>query len=78
MSRSAFSARFAVLVGTPPLTYLTHWRMRLAASLLREDVPLGEVAEHVGYESEAAFSVAFKRERGVPPGQYRRSQRLTS
>lgn len=73
MSRSAFAARFTALVGEPPLTYLTRWRMRLAAGLLREDVPLTEVAERVGYESEAAFSVAFKRERGVPPGQYRRS-----
>lgn len=72
MSRSAFAARFTALVGEPPLTYLTRWRMRLAAGLLREGVPLFKVAERVGYESEAAFSVAFKRERGVPPGQYRR------
>lgn len=73
LSRSAFAARFTSLVGEPPLAYLTRWRMRVAAGLLREDVRLAEVAERVGYESESAFSVAFKRERGVSPGQYRRS-----
>ena len=78
MSRSAFAARFAALVGEPPLAYLTRWRMRLAAGLLRADVPLTEIAERVGYESEAAFSVAFKRERGIPPGRYRRSLEPTS
>ncbi len=78
MSRSAFAARFTALVGEPPLTYLTRWRMRLAAGLLSEDVSLTEVAERVGYESEAAFSVAFKRERGVSPGRYRRLQQATS
>ena len=78
LSRSSFAARFTALVGEPPLTYLTQWRMRLAASLLRENVPLGEVAGRVGYESEAAFSAAFKRERGMPPGQYRRSRSTSS
>lgn len=75
MSRSAFAARFSQLVGEPPLTYLTRWRMQKAARLLRTGhATIGEVASRVGYEAEAAFSKAFKRWTGVPPSAYRRAQ----
>lgn len=78
MSRSAFAARFAQLVGEPPLHYVTRWRMQRAASLLRGgESTLVEVAAQVGYESEAAFSKAFKRWAGVAPGAYRRSSKAT-
>lgn len=74
MSRSAFAARFKELVGQTPLDYVTKWRMQKAVSLLREDdKKLMEVAQSVGYESDAAFSKAFKRLVGVTPGEYRHS-----
>lgn len=77
MSRSAFAARFTALVGEPPLQYLTRWRMRMAAGLLKNArLGLAEVAQRVGYESEVAFSKAFKRELGIAPGAYRRSSRV--
>ena len=72
LSRSAFSARFSELVGEPPLTYLTRWRMLRATRLLKNEVRMGTIAEMLGYESEAAFRKAFKREMGMPPAQYRR------
>lgn len=73
LSRAAFARRFTTLVGEPPLTYLTWWRMTTAGRLLREDdLPLRQVAQRAGYTSEFAFAKAFKREYGVPPGQYRR------
>jgi AraC-like DNA-binding protein len=73
LSRSAFAARFTALVGEPPLRYLTRWRMHTASRLLRgNQLGLREVAERVGYESEVAFSKAFKREVGLTPGAYRR------
>jgi AraC-like DNA-binding protein len=72
LSRSAFSARFTELVGEPPLTYLTRWRMLKATRLLKNDVGMETIAELLGYESEAAFRKAFKREIGMPPAQYRR------
>lgn len=73
MSRSAFAARFKELVGESPLQYLTSWRMQLAHSWLQsEDLPLAELAERLGYRSEAAFSRAFKREMGSSPGAMRR------
>lgn len=76
MSRSTFAVRFAEIVGEPPLHYLTRWRMQKARSLLREArVPLSEVAARVGYDSEAAFSKAFKRAVGEAPGAYRRASR---
>ena len=69
MSRSAFAARFTELLGEPPLQYLTRWRMNLASTLLREpNRGLADVASQVGYQSEAAFSRAFKRHAGIPPG----------
>ncbi len=79
MSRSAFAARFARLVGEPPLHYLTRWRMQKARSLLRDGkTTLAEVATRVGYDSEAAFSKAFKRAVGEAPGAYRRASRSRS
>lgn len=76
MSRSAFSARFTALVGQAPLQYLKRWRMQLAAALLRNnDDPLQAIALQVGYESDAAFSKAFKYEFGSAPGSYRQRVR---
>ncbi|TMR89004.1 AraC family transcriptional regulator [Nonomuraea basaltis] len=73
LSRAAFSQRFAAMIGQPPLTYLTWWRLTLAARMLREsDAPLSEVATQVGYGSEFSFANAFKREYGTAPGRYRR------
>jgi AraC-like DNA-binding protein len=73
LSRSVFSARFTELVGTPPMQYLTQWRMHLAGRWLREDkLGIGEVAARFGYESEPSFSRAFKRYVGVSPGAARR------
>lgn len=74
MSRSAFSARFALLVGETPMKYLTNWRMRTAARLMRNGIQIEEIAQQVGYESEAAFRKAFKRELGMAPGRYRRAE----
>ncbi|MFI6600189.1 AraC family transcriptional regulator [Nonomuraea sp. NPDC050536] len=76
MSRAALAARFACLVGEPPLTYLTGWRMTLAADLLRDtDATIATVARKVGYEDAFAFSVAFKRARGITPSSWRRPLR---
>ncbi|MEV4469061.1 AraC family transcriptional regulator [Nonomuraea salmonea] len=73
LSRAGFARRFTELVGTPPLAYLTSWRLATAARLLLEsDAPVSEVAERVGYGSEFAFGNAFKREYGVAPGRFRR------
>lgn len=73
MSRSAFAARFKELVGQPPMDYLTHWRMYQAGSLIRRnETDLGGIAQAIGYESETAFSRAFKRVTGTTPGEYRR------
>lgn len=75
MSRSPFAAKFTRLVGEPPLTYLTRWRMHLAATLLRDEgESVGKVAGQVGYESEAAFTKAFKRAHGVAPVNWRRQR----
>jgi AraC-like DNA-binding protein len=73
MSRSGFAERFTSLVGQPPMQYLTYWRMQLAALRLRESrEAVAQVGFAVGYESEAAFSRAFKREFGQGPAQWRR------
>jgi transcriptional regulator GlxA family with amidase domain len=82
LSRAAFARRFAELVGEPPLTYLTRWRIKLARELLREpSSTLARVASEVGYANEYAFSAAFKRHTGDPPGRWRArqsTQRATS
>jgi AraC-like DNA-binding protein len=76
LSRAAFSRRFTSLVGTPPLGYLTWWRMTLAAQLLRDtDKPVQVVGQRTGYTSEFAFAKAFKREHGLAPGRYRQQSR---
>ena len=73
-SRSVLARRFADLLGVPPMQYLAQWRLQLAAQQLRlADRALASVAEGVGYDSEAAFSRAFKREFGVPPATWRRN-----
>jgi AraC-like DNA-binding protein len=72
ISRSALVERFTRYLSEPPMTYLTRWRLQLAAqSLKKTSRSVAEVAADHGYESEAAFSRAFKREFGQPPGQYR-------
>ncbi|MEO0537702.1 MAG: AraC family transcriptional regulator [Cyanobacteria bacterium P01_A01_bin.123] len=72
LSRSSFSARFTELVGQPAMGYLTQWRMQLARTLLCDTpLTLAAIANRVGYESEVAFSRAFKRLYGVPPGSLR-------
>ena len=69
MSRSAFANRFTELVGEPPLRYLSRWRMHKAIEMLREGrQTTAEIASLVGYESEAAFSKAFKKWNGQGPG----------
>lgn len=76
MSRSAFASQFTRLVGEPPLHYVARWRMLKAGLLLKDrKSSLVEIAGTVGYESEAAFSKAFKRWSGQSPGCYRRAQR---
>ena len=72
VSRAALARRFTELVGEPPMTFLTGWRLALAADLLREpDATVGAVARQVGYGSPFALSTAFKRVRGVSPQQHR-------
>jgi len=72
VSRAALARRFTALVGEPPMSYLTGWRLTLAADLLREpDATVGAVARQVGYASPFALSTAFKRVRGVSPRQHR-------
>jgi len=71
MSRSAFAARFKELLGQTPLEYVTEWRMRKAMQLLEErDRKLIDIARSVGYESDAAFSKAFRRVVGASPREY--------
>ncbi|MFD4376236.1 AraC family transcriptional regulator [Streptomyces sp. NPDC058486] len=71
-SRASLARRFAELVGEPPMTYLTDWRLAVAADLLRDgDATLESVARRVGYSSAFALSAAFKRVRGVSPQEYR-------
>jgi len=79
MSRAAFARRFRELVRESPLRYVARCRMDLAARLLREtDEPLPAVAAAAGYESEFAFSKAFRRSRGVPPGRFRDARRASA
>ena len=72
-SRSLVWERFVLFLGEPPLTYLVRWRLQLAARLLQTtQKTILQVAVDVGYELEAAFNRAFRREFGLPPAQYRR------
>jgi AraC-like DNA-binding protein len=72
-SRSLLADRFTDMVGQPPMQYLALWRMQLASRRLLEGEPVAEVAGAVGYESEAAFSRAFKKLVGQAPGTWRRA-----
>jgi AraC-like DNA-binding protein len=72
LSRSALAERFTHFVGDPPMQYLTRWRMQTAARLLADGQgKVSTVAQQVGYDSEAAFSRAFKKAAGVPPAAWR-------
>ena len=71
-----FASRFVEVLGQTPLAYLASWRLCLGATRLRSsDDSVLEVALAVGYESEAAFNRAFKRELGLPPARYRKRER---
>jgi AraC-like DNA-binding protein len=75
VSRSVLAERFTAIVGAPPMLYLTRWRLQLAAEqLARTADKVATIGERVGYESEAAFSRAFKRETGMSPAAWRRSR----
>ncbi len=73
MSRTTFALRFKETVGTAPLEYLTRWRMTVAGDrLVRSKAPISEIGQALGYDSQSAFSLAFKRVMGCSPGQYGR------
>jgi AraC-like DNA-binding protein len=77
-SRTSLAKRFGELVGQAPMQYLTQWRMQIAANLLtRSSAKLSWIAAEVGYESEAAFSRAFKKATGTAPGAWRDARRRT-
>jgi AraC-like DNA-binding protein len=79
LSRSALAERFTQFVGQPLMQYMTNWRMQLAANHLLSGMDsIAAIANRVGYESEAAFSRAFKKSVGAPPSQWRRSRLLLS
>jgi AraC-like DNA-binding protein len=72
VSRAGLARRFTEMVGEPPMSFLTDWRLTLAADLLHEpDATLGAVARKVGYSSPYALSTAFKRVRGISPREHR-------
>jgi AraC family transcriptional regulator, alkane utilization regulator len=74
LSRSALAERFVATIGLPPMQYLTQWRLTLAAQTLRAgSESIARIAERSGYDSEAAFTRAFKREFGVPPTVWRKA-----
>ena len=75
LSRSAFAARFTALIGAPPITYLTRWRMQVAAQRLYESRrSVAQISADVGYESEIAFARAFKRQFSMSPAQWRKQK----
>lgn len=77
ISRSALVERFSRYLVEPPMAYLTRWRLQLASrSLTTTSRGVAEIASDVGYESEAAFNRAFKREFGLPPARYRRERKI--
>jgi AraC-like DNA-binding protein len=75
MSRTTFAVKFKEMVGLSPLDYLTRWRMTVACDrLVRTSAPISEIGEALGYDSQSAFSLAFKRVMGCSPGQYSRGR----
>jgi AraC-like DNA-binding protein len=77
VSRATLARRFTEVVGQPPMEFLTEWRLALAADLILDPTEtIASVAAKVGYGSAYALSAAFKRVRGVRPGEYRRSERM--
>jgi AraC-like DNA-binding protein len=77
LSRSAFADRFTALIGMPPITYLTRWRMQVAAQRLRESMrSVAQISADVGYESEIAFARAFKRQFSMSPAQWRKASKV--
>ena len=72
LSRAGFAARFRQLVGNGPIGYLARWRMLLAGRSLSRGEPVGAIARSLGYESESAFSTAFKRVMGSRPRHHAR------
>jgi AraC-like DNA-binding protein len=75
VSRSLLDERFRLVLGISPIRYLTEWRMHEAVELLRTDLGVAAIARRVGYDSEEAFSRAFKRERGLSPAHWRAQRR---
>ena len=73
-SRSVLVERFPQLVGQAPMQYLAQWRMLATNLLMRSNAPLARIAEEVGYQTDTAFSRAFRREYGMPPAAWRRRQ----
>ena len=79
VSRSALSALFRELLGVSPIAYLARWRLQLAARMLRDEgLSVQSAADRVGYEAQAAFSRAFKRQFGVAPGTYREQSAVST
>jgi len=75
-SRSVLAERFRTYLGEPPMTYLTRWRLQLGAQMLGStSYSVAQIAAEVGYESEAAFNRAFKRDFSVPPARFRNQSR---
>jgi len=75
VSRTVLAERFRHFLGVPPMTYLTRWRLRLGArALTTTSRSVAQIAVETGYESEAAFNRAFKREYGLPPARYRKDK----
>ncbi|PCI62234.1 MAG: hypothetical protein COB37_07130 [Kordiimonadales bacterium] len=76
LSRSAFSSNFTKMMGTPPLKYLTMWRIQKARHMLLEsDLSIDRIAENIGYQSATAFSKAFKNDVGIGPGKFRKNNK---
>src|SRR5204862_7936428 len=75
MSRASFAAKFRGKTGSTPLDYLTKQRIARARTLLREELPIAEIASRVGYESQISFARAFGRIVGTTPGAFRRQAR---
>ena len=79
VSRSSLAERFTSFVGTPPMQYLQKWRLQIAASKLSEGVSnIATIGAEIGYESEAAFSRAFKKAVGMPPAEWRNKRVMSS